>query len=123
MSDTGSPPRRTLTTLQKLHVLTRYARCPMCGEQFGALSEIDFDHTGQLELTHDNSLENFRPLHREGCHKRKSAADSRARANVRHITKQQEEARRRMLAKDAGEPKPRSKWGSRPFPKRRKASK
>lgn len=44
-------------------------------------------------------------------------------AKARRITKQQEEARRRMLAKDAGEPKPRSKWGSRPFPKRRKVQK
>lgn len=117
------PERRTLTTLDKLKVVLRYARCPRCNEKFGRLDEIDWDHIGQNALTGDNSLENFRPLHREGCHKAKSAEDARDRAKVRRLTADHEAARRRMLAKDAGEPKPRSKWGSRPFPKRRKASK
>ncbi|CCF19089.1 conserved protein of unknown function [Pseudorhizobium banfieldiae] len=43
-------------------------------------------------------------------------------AKVRRLTQQQEEARRRMLAKDQGE-KPectKSKWPKRPFPKRQK---
>ena len=123
MTNAGSPPRRTLTTLQKLHVLVRYSRCPRCGEKFGRLDEIEWDHIGQNALTGDNSLENFRPLHRLECHPRKTAEDARDRAKVRRLTADHEAARRRMLAKDAGEPKPRSKWGSRPFPKRRKVTK
>ena len=44
-------------------------------------------------------------------------------AKVKRLTADHEAARRRMLAKDAGEPKQPTRWGSRPFPKRRKASK
>lgn len=117
--------RRSLTTKQKLEVLVRYSHCPRCGQRFGALDEIDFDHIGQLELTNDNSLENFRPLHRADCHKRKTAEDAAARGKVRRCAKDKAEFCRRILAKDLGEPRPAPKRAgrklqSRGFEKRRK---
>lgn len=112
--------RRSLTTKQKLEVMLRFARCPMCGEKFTRLDEIDWDHVGQLYFTGDNSLDNFRPLHR-GCHKVKTAKDAFERAKCRRVTSAHEEFRRRILAKERGEEIERkSKWPSRPFPKRRK---
>lgn len=42
-------------------------------------------------------------------------ADQGKIAKVERIVKQREEAARRLLAKSAGEPKPRSKWGKRPL--------
>lgn len=115
--------RHTLTTKQKLEVLIRYSRCPECGERFDGLDSIDWDHIGQLEITGDNSLENFRPLHRDGCHKRKTAKDARDRAHGRRLTREQERFRAVVTAKSGqGEaPAPRkSKWPSRPFQKRAK---
>jgi hypothetical protein len=118
MTDLGTTPRRALTTLQKLQVLVRYSRCPMCGEQFGKLDEIDFDHVGQLALTEDNGLDNFRPLHRDGCHKAKSAADARDRAKVRRNAKANAEFNARMATREPGEPRKKSgRIPSRGFPK------
>jgi 5-methylcytosine-specific restriction enzyme A len=118
------PPRRSLTTKQKLEVMLRYCRCPACGERFGALAEIQFDHIGQRSLTADDGLDNFRPLHID-CHKAKTARDAGDRAKMRKVKAREEEFRRRLLAKDAGEPIPttgkrRAKIPSRPFPKRQK---
>lgn len=109
--------RRSLTPVQKLHVLCRYSRCPECGEKFGALDEIDWDHIGQLSLTGDNSLENFRPIHRADCHKRKTARDAADRAKAvrcaeKLSTAAIEETRRAILAKGQREPEP-SKWPKR----------
>lgn len=52
-------------------------------------------------------------------HRAKSRKDTGIVAKSVRITKQQENFRRRMLAKDAGDPKPKSRWPSRPFPKKR----
>lgn len=41
-------------------------------------------------------------------------------AHVKRLSKDADEFNRRLLAKAGGEPKPKSKWPSRPFPKRRK---
>lgn len=113
-------PRRSLTTKQKLEVVIRYCRCPSCGERFGSLSEIQFDHIGQRALTGDDGLDNFRPLHID-CHKAKTAQDAGQRARMRRHAKDAEEFRRRLLAKAEGElPAPakrKAKIPSRPFPK------
>lgn len=100
-----STHRRTLTTRQQLEVLVRYSRCPLCGLKFNTLAEIDFDHIGQLALTNDNSLENFRPLHRDDCHKKKTAEDAAKRGKARRLASDVEESRRRILAKAPGQPR------------------
>lgn len=52
-----------------------------------------------------------------------AGSDSNRRAKVRAITADQEEFRRRMLAKDTGDPAPRSsRWPKRSFPKRARAA-
>lgn len=95
--------RKSPTTLDKLKIVLRYARCPKCGEKFGNLNEIQFDHIGQLSITDDNSLENFRPLHIE-CHKIKTAEDAAARAKTDRVKQDYIEFRKAILAK--GERKP-----------------
>lgn len=121
MSDLGTTPRRTLTTLDKLKVVLRYARCPRCDEKFGRLDEIDFDHIGQNALTGDNSLENFRPLHRLECHPRKTAADARDRAKARRNAKANADFMRAISAKEPGQPRKKtSRIPSRGFPKRKR---
>lgn len=44
-----------------------------------------------------------------------AGSDKHAIAHARRLTKKQEAFRQRLLAKDAGEPKPKSKWQSRKF--------
>jgi hypothetical protein len=53
-------------------------------------------------------------------HKARTPADTSVAAKLKRIAKDQEEFRRKVLAKDAGEPKPKpkSKWPRRPFNKR-----
>lgn len=105
--------------------------------------DVQFDHNPALELRPYNALtgdtippandpghidmllvdEHKVKTFGRGGEKRISTADGDIGkiAKVRRITAAQEEARRRMLAKDEGEePKPKSKWQSRPFPKRPK---
>lgn len=61
------------------------------------------------------------------AHKDQTYGTSKARAGgdrfeidkMNRITKKQEKARQRMLAKAEGKPKPKSKWPSQPFPKKR----
>lgn len=82
---------------------------------------FDFDHcvVPHAEGGVDEAW-NLAPVPRE-LHRAKTAKEDIPRiARNKRITKSQEEFRRRLLAKDAGDPKPRSKWPSRPFPKRTK---
>lgn len=46
-------------------------------------------------------------------------SDKGAIAHVRHLTEAQEETRRRILARNEGEPKPKSRWAKRKFQKQR----
>ena len=133
------PPRPTLTAKQKLTIMARYCRCPglpergiTCGKHLPAMQDCEFDHIHARALGGSDELENYRPLCPD-CHKIKTnglggekriasnGSDKHAVAKTRRITKKQEEFRRRLLAKDAGEPLSRnSKWPSRPFPKRKR---
>ena len=61
---------------------------------------------------------NFTPLPKE-VHLQKSRLDTAIVAKSKRITREQEEIRRRMLAKEPGKSaRPPSRWGSRPFPRR-----
>lgn len=93
-----------------------------------ALRFVD-PETGEMTPA-PNDPRYIRPM-RKGEHAEKTfgrpattaGSDIGAAAKVRRITKQQEEARRRMLAKDAGEPRKKSgRIPSRGFPKRKRTT-
>lgn len=70
--------RKEFTTLAKLKAIVRYVRCPgvfelgiKCGEKFGSLDEVEFDHIMRNEIKPDNSPENARPLCKS-CHAQKT---------------------------------------------------
>lgn len=70
--------RAEFTTLTKLKALARYVRCPglpekrhACGQPFGRLEDIQFDHAAAEVFTQDNSPENCRPLCAD-CHSLKT---------------------------------------------------
>ena len=69
-----SRKRAEFTLKTKLESMARYLRCPgvpekqvTCGQPFGKLSAVRFDHIAAETFTHDNSAENCRPLC-EACH-------------------------------------------------------
>jgi 5-methylcytosine-specific restriction endonuclease McrA len=117
--------RRKLTPLDKLKIMTAQSRCPLCGEKLGALADVQFDHIHALALGGTDTLDNLRAVH-IACHAVKTrgngattrGSDVGEIAHSRHVMASHAEFRARLLAKDAGEKKPRSKWASRPFPKR-----
>lgn len=125
--------RRRLSVTDKLRIVTAQARCPLCGEKLGALDGCHFDHAHALALGGPDSVGNLVAVHKD-CHDRKTfgrkpgaertvttaGSDVGNIAKARRLTKKQEEARRRMLARGEGE-WPKSKWPKRSFPKRRKA--
>lgn len=53
-------------------------------------------------------------------HRIKSRKDQSEIAHIRRVRRANDAHVNRLLAKDRGEPKPRSRWPSRPFPKRQK---
>lgn len=104
--------RRKLTTLDKLKIMVRQAVCPSCGERLGVLTDCEFDHEHQLAMGGSDTLENLFAKHVD-CHKVKTKKDAKARAKTRRLTKDTEEFKRRLLAKDEGEQRPQSKWPTR----------
>lgn len=116
--------RRRLTTLDKLKIVTEQARCPLCGNKLGDLSGLDFDHEHALTLGGTDTLDNLRAVHRK-CHDIKTNgrggerristldSDTHTAAHTRRLTERQEEFRRNLLRKEAGEPKPASAWPKR----------
>lgn len=131
--------RPTLTPKQKLTIMARYCRCPglpergiNCGKRLPTMQECEFDHIHARALGGSDELDNLRPLC-PACHKIKTnglggekriasaGSDKNAIAKARRITKKEEEFRARLLAKAEGAPLvTKSRWPSRPFPKRRK---
>ena len=117
--------RRKLTPLDKLKIMTAQSRCPLCGEKLGAITDVQFDHIHALALGGTDTLDNLRAVH-VACHAVKTrgkgattrGSDVGDIKHVRHVTRSHEAFRARLLAKDEGKDKPRSKWASRPFPKR-----
>ncbi len=64
-------PRRKLTPVQKLTIMVRQARCPLCGEKLGELTETEFDHEQALVNGGADDPDNMRAVHRD-CHKIKT---------------------------------------------------
>lgn len=64
-------PRRKLTPVQKLTIMARQARCPLCGEKLGELTDTEFDHEQALVNGGADDLDNLRAIHVD-CHKQKT---------------------------------------------------
>lgn len=121
--------RRSVSLTTKLAVMVRQAVCPKCGERLGALKDVEFDHSTPLAIGGADDESNLVALHVE-CHAVKTTgtpattagSDIHLIAKGKRLTKDQEETRRRLLAKsgqaEASE-RPKGKIPSRPFPKRR----
>lgn len=121
--------RRRLSMKDKLEILIRQAVCPLCNERLGKLDGIDFDHIHPLALGgSDDDLTNFQAVHRDTCHRIKTSGTkaTSAGSDIHMIAKAKRLARKnadflRLVSSDDTPPeKPKSKWPSRPFPKRAK---
>lgn len=64
-------PRSEFTIKTKLEALVRYAKCPKCGQRFGKLSDVDFDHEIPDAMGGTNTVDNCVPLCK-ACHKLKT---------------------------------------------------
>lgn len=114
MSDLATIPRRKLTTLDKLKIVARQARCPICREKLGPLEGLDWDHEHALARGGTDTLDNIRAVHRHPCHARKTAkVDIPEAAKTKRLTASEAEFRARLLTKQPGEKKPASKWPKR----------
>jgi hypothetical protein len=128
-------------------VLKQEGKCFRCGEKLAELANTQFDHVPALQsriwceelndtVPPANSIENIEALHKD-CHSAKTTGrkgtsrlsliggDAQEIAKTRRLErKRTEEFRQKLLARDTPEPeapsKPKSKWPSRPFPKRAK---
>lgn len=122
--------RRKLTVLDRLKVIIRQARCPMCQGKLGELTNVNFDHVHPLALGGADDIENIVAVHID-CHSAKTrgtgattaGSDIGNIAKTRRLTKSQEAYRAALLRKETGEEKPRSRWAKRAFPKRKKETK
>lgn len=106
--------RRKPTTLDKLKIMVRQARCPLCNEKLGALDETEFDHAQALVNGGDDTIENLRAVHVD-CHKVKTfgrggerrvttaGGDLHTRDKVARLAEETDEFRRAVLSK--GKPK------------------
>lgn len=96
--------RAEFTLRTKLEALARYAICPgvpekgrACGKKFNSIDDIHFDHVARETISHDNSVENCRPLCKE-CHAFKTfgtkatsaGSDVHMAAKARRIARKQE---------------------------------
>lgn len=131
--------RRKITTLDRLKIIVRQARCPRCGEKLGDLAGLQWDHVVPLALGGADEVENLQALHTD-CHAEKTrgrgatthGSDIHAIAKVRRLSKKEEAFRSRLLERDAptaylpadhedrGARRPKKPWPSRPFPSRKK---
>jgi 5-methylcytosine-specific restriction endonuclease McrA len=121
--------RRRLTLRDKLEIMARQSRCPLCGERLGPVDNLDWDHETALARGGTDTLDNIRAVHR-ACHLIKTSgtrattrgSDIHEIAKTKRLEKAEAEFRARLLSKDPEERLARKAWPSRPFPKRRKTS-
>lgn len=117
--------RRRLSLSDKLEILARQALCPICGGPLGDLSNVDWDHEQALARGGTDTNGNLRAIHRDPCHKVKTfgtKATTRG-SDVFEVAKTRRLERKnsdflKLVSSDDAPPKPKSKWPSRPFPKR-----
>lgn len=116
--------RRRLTLKDKLEIVIRQARCPLCNEKLGEIGTLDFDHEQALARGGVDANDNLRAVHRI-CHRVKTSgkpatshgSDIYEIVKTKRLTKKQEAFRARLLARVQGEePVERKKH---PWPKRK----
>lgn len=123
--------RRRLTLTEKLAIMTRQARCPVCGEKLGRLEDCEFDHEIALARGGEDSLTNLRAIHAVPCHLTKTSgtkattrgSDIHEIAKERRVKADQDDFRRRLLAKsgqaeptdDTAPARRKGKWPKRSF--------
>jgi len=126
-----SATRRKWSVTDKLHVLVRQARCPICGERLGLLADCDFDHATALVRGGEDSVDNLRAVHRD-CHKTKTFgrggerristrdSDISEPKRIGRISEKHKAFQDRLLTPTPREDRPRSKWPTRKFNSRKK---
>lgn len=105
--------RKRLSLAEKLQIMARQARCPICQEKLGPLQDVEFDHEHALALGGADAIDNIRAVHK-ACHGLKTVgppatsagSDVHLIAKEKRLTLAQVEFRRRMLMKLPEEPKP-----------------
>lgn len=119
--------RRRLSVTDKLLIMVRQSICPLCGDRLGSLSNVDFDHEQALALGGADTNENIRAVHRQ-CHRVKTSgtkattagSDVQVIAKGKRLSRDTEEFRRRILAKDTGDrPQKSTRWPRRKMRGRR----
>lgn len=118
--------RRRLTLKDKLEIIVRQARCPRCGEKLGVMTNLEFDHAHALARGGGDTNDNMVALHVE-CHREKTSgtastsrgSDVHEIAKTKRLAREEEAFRARILAKEPGAEKPRSRWPNRKMQTRR----
>lgn len=85
------------------------------------ISLADFHHIVYHTDTADDSHHNLEPMLRADHRERTAKIDLPQIAKTKRISKEQEDFRRLMLTPRDERPPKQSRWGSRPFQKRRKS--
>lgn len=114
--------RRAMTKKRRLEVFMKSnGRCARCDCKLGP--DFEADHIISLFLGGADEIENLEALC-YACHRtEKTPADAKAHAKVRRIEKKADPLTRkpsRLQSRVFDKPTEKKKWGSRPFPTRRK---
>ena len=119
--------RRRLTLKDKLEIIVRQARCPLCGDKLGALEGIEFDHMHALARGGADTPDNIQAAHR-ACHRIKTSgkpattrgSDVAEIAKTRRMAKSHEEFRARLLSPEPPQEKPKKyRWPKRAMRQKR----
>ena len=112
--------RRSMTPARRLRIWNAAGGlCDECGEPV-SLADCDIDHRIPLWVSLDDSDSNLRVLHREDCHREKTASDKRVIAKIKRILARTDGTRRpRKAIQSRGFPKGSKPIPSRPFAKKR----
>jgi 5-methylcytosine-specific restriction endonuclease McrA len=122
--------RRRFSLKDKLEVLVRQGRCPLCGERLGSLDGLQWDHVVPLAMGGADEPDNLQAIHID-CHGTKTHGTpaTTAGSDIHRIAKTKriardpsggEEFRRRLLAR-VTDPEPvttKSRWPKRSFRRR-----
>lgn len=105
--------RRHITLSDKVAILTRQARCGICGGIFLDFDKIQYDHIVALGIGGADDVSNLHAVHEQPCHANKThgpstkshgrGTDTTEAARVKRISKDVEAFRSRLLAKGTDE--------------------
>jgi hypothetical protein len=117
------PKRPAMTKARRLRIWEKEKGiCYLCGHKVQAGEAWDAEHVKCWELYHDDSDENLRVAHKEGCHQKKTNADVKIIRKADRQAGNKGQYARRM--KNGPQIKSRNDWPrgvkiqSRPWPKK-----